>query len=391
MVSSESRDEFAGFLQRASAGEIGAGEYDIVRPDGGRRRVEMQAVPLRRVDRAAVVLVAMWDVTDRHGLVIAHADLQARHAALTTEHTAVRAAEANAHGRLEAVTSQLRSEQQRGLDEATRQTAALEAALAVAQDERAAALAQGARVSEELQALSAEWSCREEALQASLARQDAALREALTAAEETLRAAEANAQRHLDTVTSALRSAQQRDLDEAMRQRAALESALVIVQGVRDTALAQAARASEEVQSAGAEWGHREEALQERLVRQDAIVADVQHERDRLTQTVQELNASYAELVRAKANERHECDAILAAEQDRIAQLLQERDEWREGMTTLVRLATDTSDQAQSLLDRQRPLRLVASNSQGEPADESNTRLESPANGTTGEGAPWEF
>ncbi len=56
----------------------------------------------------------------------------------------------------------------------------------------------------------------------------------------------------------------------------------------------------------------------------------------------------------------HAAEVSLAAEQARVAQLLEERDEWRAALAGILRGAKDTQEQAQALLDRSRALRLVA-------------------------------
>jgi PAS domain S-box-containing protein len=95
------------------------------------------------------------------------------------------------------------------------------------------------------------------------------------------------------------------------------------------------------------------------VARQQEALVSAQAEHDRLAQMLHDLNASYAELVNERAEERRQSDAALEAEKTRSTQLLDEREEWRAKLADILRCARDAGDQAQSLLESCRTLRLV--------------------------------
>lgn len=240
LIAPEDRDSFATFVTAVCGGKSGTLEYDVVRADESRCRLETHAVAIRRGEDATAFLGASWDVTERNRTASALRELESKHALVESERDALKEA----------------------LEEAKRTFA--------------------------------------------------------TAGHEALADAE---RKH------------QEELAAAAEERARLEQKL---------------------------RAHHED---------DGQIGALRAEHDKLVQTLQELNKSYAELVTERTAERGTFDAALRGERARCTQLLAERDQWRAALAEILRAATETGEQAKRLLDKGTTLRLVSSANQLDQAN----------------------
>ena len=324
IVATEDREQFGAFVAAVCRGEAGTLEYEVLRTDGSRLVLETHAVPMRRAEGdAAVVLGASWDVSARRRLVSALEHTEERYAAATSDRDALLAALDEARAATNSATSD-RAVERLQADEAVSR---LQAALAES-DARHLRLA-------------SEWAAERGTLTINLALTE-----------------EENAQ-----LTKQLE-------EEHASRTAALEAS---ERESRQTL----ERDAEEHRRREQEW----QAIQER---HEAELASSRAERDQFAQAIQDLNRSYASLMSERPAERAELDTALRAERSRNSELIAEREQWRADLAAILRAFTDVGVHTQQLLDRGRDIRRVSTGTKGEQGETAEPGEASAVDAPTG-------
>lgn len=181
----------------------------------------------------------------------------------------------------------------------------------------------------------------------------------VAAASAELRASHAALEAERNTLTQALDAA-----------RRAADVAAAAERDARLVVAAEAERHRLEMDVLAERARQREDELRSEVASHCAAMAALRQEQERLTQTVQELNRSYAALVSERAEDRVTFTAALQDERARSSEMLNERELWRTTLGELVRGLKETSDRAQDLFDRGRHIRLVTGSAADAPDDQ---------------------
>jgi PAS domain S-box-containing protein len=307
-VSPEDREAFIAFVTKVCQGELGSLRYEVVGFDGTRRRVETQAVPLRRDGSGAAFLGASWSAAEHRDAASPLGDVQSKYEQLCAERDAL-----------------------------SETLAATKAMFRDAEERLRTSLADASHRHEEL---ARRWSAEREALIGEWTGERESLVEKVRQAEErhAVITAQLSAEQHArQNAVAQARSEYEASLAEADEQRAALEGLR------REHEAALAAR--------GQEFTELKNSLSRAEKRYEALLAESRATCDDLRGTIRDLERRADGLVSERNAERATMENAVKAERARYEALLEEREKWLAELADVFAPLKDTSARVGRLLD----------------------------------------
>jgi PAS domain S-box-containing protein len=353
-VCPKDREAFVAFVTRVCQGQSESLQYEVLGFDDARRRVETQAVPLRRDGGVAAFLGASWQAAEHGDPSSAIGEMQSKYEQLRAERDALNDKLASTEAMYE---ERLRDrEAERGLlEERFRDTEErLQTALAEARHGHEEIARQW---STERETLTSQWTAERESLIAKVRvaeEHDAAVTAQLAAEQLARQNAMDQARNEYEASLAAAmaETEEQRTVFEGLRrEHEAVLAAHVAENLERQSVLEAARRESEAALAARIEENRELESTLSRLhERYEAAIAESRATCHDLRGTIHELEQRGEELLGERNAERATMENAVKAERARYEALLEERGKWLAELAEVVEPLRDSSARVGRLL-----------------------------------------